>query len=43
MGCSLVKVYGGHRERVNVKKGDAGTVSTGNLILCQTAQAKADE
>lgn len=37
------KVEGSHGEKVYVKKRVFGSVSTGNLIPCQTAQAKAGE
>lgn len=42
-GVMLWKVKGRHGEEVYVKQRVFGSVSTGNLIPCQTAQAKAGE
>lgn len=42
-GVMLWKVKGRHGEKVYVKERVFGSVSTGNLIPCQTAQAKAGE
>lgn len=42
-GVMLWKVKGWHREEVYVKQRVFGSVSTGNLIPCQTAQVKAGE
>lgn len=39
----LLKIKGRNRETVYVKNRVFGSVSSGNLIPCQTAQAKTDE